>query len=813
MKEETQLYKICKKTALAKGIWNKKYQDRLEYELSIIEEKGFEDYFLILRDIVQWSTQKNILVGPGRGSSAGSLVAYLMEITKIDPLKYDLFFERFLNPARPDLPDIDVDFQATRRDEVFDHIRSKYGEDCTCLIGTYSKFHVKQIIRDLCRIFDIPIEVPNKLTKLIPPKVETLDEAMEISEINAFFTDHPLLKELAQDLDGSIRQRSFHAAGMVITPTPVWNYMAVERVKQKLCSCFDMGGIDFLGLLKVDILSLRTLDVIAKALELAGLNVKDLPEEFDDPEVYKIFSEGRTLGVFQFKTALLTGLAKKLQISDFKTLYATTTIARPGPLHSGEADKYVKRHNKEQLTTYLHPLMQDVTEETYGLMLFQEQTMKLSVKMASFSKEESEFLRKVIGKSKGIAAIDEYKEKFLAGCIEKSVDKDIANRVWDIIRESGAYSFNKSHAVSYSAVSYWCAWLKTYYFKEFMTALMIYEEDDIQMNAAIELREKGFEVLPPDINKSGKHVKIAEDGKIYMGLRDIEGCGEKAVEDIFLHRPYENFDEFLSKVTRRKVNAKVIKNLIQAGAFDAFDRRDTLYYGISGTEIEIWDEKEKVKRQSMVLDMPSTKPLIDFYENQYEPYLDITPIKEIDFNDVHGEVWVRGIISELNVRDRLNPPILPGTQQMASFVINDGTKKIPVFVAPETYVIFKECISEAAPVLVKAHTYGSNEKLYADGIINLEDTETNVPTFLKYVDRKRKGDLLKVKDADMVSVVKNVSYHISRGGGRAYAKIYFDGDGLGLWFDVTKTPICPGEIFVWKTSGKEPYIKVLRRIP
>lgn len=812
MKDKRQfIYDMCKEAAEKKGIWSQEVEDRLNHELEIISDKGFEDYFLIIQEMIQWAKSQGILVGPGRGSAAGSMVAYLMGITKINPLKYDLYFERFLNPARPDFPDIDTDFQATRRPEVFAHMKERYGEDRTCQISTYSRFHIKQVLRDLCRIFDVPMDVSNKISKEIPEGAKTLKEAMKSSKVKQFLNSHPKIRDLAEDIQGSIRQRSVHAAGLVITPRPISEFMASERVKGQLCSAFDMVAIDMLGILKVDILSLRTLDVIAKALELAGLGEDDLPEEFEDPEVYKVFQEGRTLGVFQFESQLLTGMAQELHISDFKTLYAATTIARPGPLHSGETKKYIARHNKKQKVTYLDDYMKPITEETYGLLLYQEQTMKTSVSLANFAAQQAEKLRKLISKSKGIEALDEYMNMFIDGCVDNSIDKSVAEEIWNVIRESGAYSFNKSHAVSYSAVSYWCAWLKTYYPKEFLTALMVYEEDEIQEKAVRELREAGYKVKSPDINASKESVRIdKDDGNIYMGLSDIEGVGAKAVEEICLHQPYESFDGFLSSVKRRKVNSKVVKNLICAGAFDKFDRRDRLFYSVSDEEPREWGDKEVVERQNAVLDMPSSKPLIDFYECPYDDRTKIVPMKEIDFTQKIDEIWVKGVITNGSTRKSNRPEILPNASMMAYFDLDDGTRKTNCFVAPETLSIFENILSDAEPVLIKAHTFGKKDQLYVDGAVSLEHEELNIPTFMKYLNAKRAGDISKVMSPGMVSVVSSASYTISKNS-KAYARVTFDGDGQYLWFDLDAKPICPGEIFVWE-SKKEPFMNVHERI-
>ena len=774
----------------------------------IVEDPEEYVYDIEVKDMHSFVTESYTV----HNSSAGSLVAYLLGITKIDPLKYNLMFERFLNPARPDLPDVDLDFMSSRRSEVFNYIKNKYGEERTCLIATFSRFHVKQAIRDLCRIYEIPMETVNKLSKAIPTQVKTLDEAMKIPEVTKFMKKNKEIHELTEQLEGSIRQKSVHAAGIVITPDNLTNYISTEKVKGELCSCFDMQAIDFLGLLKIDILALKTLDVIARSLELAKITVEDLPEEFNDPEVYKVFQEGRTLGVFQFESPLLTGLSKKLAIDDFKTLYAATTIARPGPLHSGQADKYIKRRKGEEEPELLTPELEPITDETYGLMLFQEQSMQVAVQLANFTPVEAEFLRKVIGKSKGKEAIDEYADKFIEGCQENFIDKEIAEEIWNIIRESGAYQFNKSHAVSYSAISYWCAWLKAYYPKEFLVALMEFEEDDIQGNATRELREMGYKVHPPHINKSERNVHIASDGEIYMGISDVEGVGEKAVDEILENKPYETFDDFMGRVQKRRANSRVVRNLIQAGFFDVFGRRDSLFYTLDPDPYHEWDDEEMLRRQMMVLDIPSSTPLIEYYENPYEKYVEMINLKDIDFNEKVDEYWVKGIILDYSTREssQNNLQEFFGEKQLMGFFdLDDGTKKVPCFIAPETLSLFSHRIKEGSPVLVKAHTYGKKEKLYVDGVIDLGNLDPD-GTLEKYALDGRVKVLESFSSNKNVNVINYVTYHTSKNG-KNYARITFENGEQGLCFNLDSNVFKSGEVIVW-TSNKAPFINVQQRI-
>jgi DNA polymerase-3 subunit alpha len=336
------LWKKCGKRARELGLTQSKYKERFMREFSIIEKKGFVDYFLIAADIVEHVEKESIMVGPGRGSAGGCLTAYLLGITKIDPLKYDLLFERFLDPNRNELPDVDLDFQKSRRGEVVKYIENKYGEDRVCHIVNFVYFKPRSLIKDVCRIYNVPYAKANKLTKLIPDDMKTMEEARKIKEVSEFLNKNPDIDEICSGLEGVIRQKSKHAAGVVVTPTELSDFMGTVKVKGEVCSCFDKRVVEDLGLLKLDILGLRTLDVIAATKELIKDDI-ELPMEFDDPKPYRLFEAGETLGIFQMESSLLTNMTKKLSVEDFDTLCAATTIARPGPLHSGQADKYIKK--------------------------------------------------------------------------------------------------------------------------------------------------------------------------------------------------------------------------------------------------------------------------------------------------------------------------------------------------------------------------------------------------------------------------------------------------------------------------------------
>lgn len=802
IENENLLRDICIKQAKKLGLEGKKeYQERLEYEIGLLKEKNFIDYILIVTDIVHVAREKGVFVGPSRGSVGGSLVCYLTQITQIDPLKYGLLFERFVSPSRRDLPDIDLDFASSRRDEMIQYVSEKYGEDCICRIPTNSTFGTKQTLKDVTRVFDIPYKEVEKLTSQIE-KGDTLETFFDRNpDAKKFQNKNPKIVEVAKKIEGSIRHRGLHAAGVVVSPKPFRTAgyeMSLEKVKGKFASCFDKTEVEPLGFLKMDFLGVEAYDVIQEAIDLRRLgNLSfELPTEFDDKKVYKIFQEGRTEGIFQFNTPLLTNLSKQLQVDNFDLLTDANALVRPGPLRSGETKKYVARQLGKQKITYLDEGMKEITEGTNGLLVYQEQLMAIVHKIGKLSLDKADKIRKLVSKSKGADALDEYKNEFIEGC----EDKETGEKIWNILRESGAYLFNKSHSCAYAVVAYWDAFLKTYYPREFLAATIEFEKDDnAKRQAILGLKNLGYEVLPPDVRKSRREISI--DNNIILGLKDVDGLGEKAIAEIISKRPYTSFDDFLSKVEKRKVNSRILKNLISAGAFDSFGSRSELYYSlVTDEEAHEWDEKEQILRQSQVLDLPSDRPLIDYYENPLGDYLHISELKDIDFNESLDEVWVRGIVSNFKTR-KTAPKVknLMKAEEMAFFDVNDGTKTVPSFIPPEVYSFYKGMLEDGDPVLLKCHTF-TREKLYVDGVINLNHYNEEDP-LVGYA----------LYGEDNRNIIKSVTYHVSKKG-NSFARINFGNGDMGLLFQLPDEYLRVGDELEWEYTKKDtPFIKIKRR--
>lgn len=807
MTHDEYLEYLCREGAVKLGIdlSKKEYKDRLEEELSVIKEGGIATYFLITENIIFEAKKMDIMRGPGRGSSSGSLVCYLIGITMIDPLRFDLLFERFLNPTRAKMgmfPDIDMDFQKSRRKELMGYIKRKYGEDSVAGIPTLSRSGVKSAIRDLARIESIPIAEVNRVTKKIPDGLP-LDLAMKIPEVKEFCGKYSRLNRLLPQLTGSIRHRGTHAAGLVITPDPVINYLAFEKIKGELKVCFDKDIVEEIGLLKWDILGLKTLDVVNDAIRFIKQehNVDIvLPMDLNDPKVYNLFNSGKLLGVFQFETANLTSFAKRVNIDSFKLLYDTTSISRPGPAHSGDADIYIQRRHDPNKIKYAHPMLESVLKDTYGVLVYQEQIIETVKKLAGISPSDAQRIQKLVAKSKGVEELDKYKKQFIEGSRRNDVDVKIAESIWSSIRESGAYLFNESHAVAYSVLSYWCAWLKVYYPKEFLTALMRWEEGEVLSRAVEELRDLDVEVLTPDINISQDRTIIDEKGRVVFGVGDIEQVGPKAVEDILENQPYKSFEDFMNKRNPSVTNIRVIRNLILAGAFDQFKRRDELYY-LADLEEEkhTWDDREMWLRQTGVLSMPPETPLIDFYDDPFE--VELTSIDRIDWTDIQDEIYIKGIISKLN----------PKTGYTIFNITGEGGI-VNVLASEEVMERFSTVFDSGVgtPILLKAHMVRGRERLYADIILPFKGYE-KYQKEINYVSGDSEKRLIHLKEASRnnIGLVVSSNYFTSKNGNRGTRILFNDGEKI-MNFEKEIDDILAGDIMEYRITNS-PFCKILRK--
>jgi DNA polymerase-3 subunit alpha len=558
------------------------YHDRLQTEIDIIMSMGFPGYFLVVWDFIKYAKDNGIPVGPGRGSGAGSLVAYSMGITDVDPLDYDLLFERFLNPERISMPDIDIDFCMNRRGEVIEYVRRKYGADKVAQIITFGTMAAKSVVRDVGRVLGLPYTLVDKVAKTIPagPDV-TLPMAAKESPalIEAMKNDHEVERiiEIGSRLEGLSRHAGMHAAGVVITPEPVTNYVPLYRTnRDEIVTQYDMRIVEKMGLLKMDFLGLRTLTVIddaiksAKAVEGVSIDIANLP--LDDPEVFRLFQEGRTKGVFQFESGGMVDVLRKSRPTQFEDLAALNALYRPGALDAGMVDVYVKVKTGAQKPRYLVPLMKELLEETSGVIVYQEQVMQIAQRVAGYTLGQADLLRKAMGK-KDAAVMAAERGKFVGGAAANGYDKKKANEIFDYIEPFARYGFNKSHSVAYALVAYQTAWLKVHQPRHFMAALMTSEMDrtDFVVKFINESAQMGITILPPDINESNYAFTVVGQN-IRFGLGAVKGVGGSAIESILEARQkkgrFTSLLDFCEAVDLRACNKKVIEALIKSGSFD-----------------------------------------------------------------------------------------------------------------------------------------------------------------------------------------------------------------------------------------------------
>jgi DNA polymerase-3 subunit alpha len=612
-------------------------RERFDYEMGVIRGTGYAGYFLITQDFIRWARDHGIPVGPGRGSSAGSLVAYSLGITNLDPLGFDLLFERFLNPERVEMPDIDIDFCYERRGEVIDYVRQKYGREAVGQIVTFGTMKSRAVIRDVGRVLGFEPSETDRIAKLIPNQPgqaftveEALEKIKEVKDLYALDERHKQLFDYSMTLEGLSRHASVHAAGVVIAPGPLDDYVPVSVQTGKngsssdgdgmVVTQYDMNCLAEAGMLKMDFLGLKTLTVIHDAVAMlvakhgvlrnpdtgaTYASMDDLP--LDDPEVYRMLARGGTPGVFQFESNLANDKLRAMRCDRFEDLVATNALIRPGPLDSGMTDVYIDRKLGKKQVTYAHPALVPILEKTYGVIVYQEQVLRIASALAGYSLGEADVLRKAVGKKKADLIKAEL-GKFVERAVARGVDRRVAADLSDQIETFGRYGFVRSHAVAYSLIAYHTAWLKVHYPAEFMAALLssVIDSTDTVVKYIGACRdlprhvtklEEPVEVLPPDVNESGWKFTVTEAGKIRFGLGAVRGVGHAAAKSVLDAREKERFTslfDFLERIDIRALNKRACEALIAAGALDAFGHRaqllaglDTAYQEVQARQAEI----------------------------------------------------------------------------------------------------------------------------------------------------------------------------------------------------------------------------------
>ncbi len=616
----------------------KAVRERMDYELSVIEKMGWPSYFLIVADFVNWAKNKGIIVGPGRGSAAGSMVCYLIGITNLDPIQYDLLFERFLNPDRISMPDIDMDFADIRRGEVLDYVSEKYGADHVAQIITFGTMASRAAIRDAGRVLGEPYELCNRVSQAIPAKFDIAGSIKSVPEFKELYEGDLAVKRMvdyAKRLEGVARHSSTHACGVLITDKPLTEYVPIQYASssdKSIVSQYSLHPVEDLGLLKMDFLGLKNLTIIESALKIIKntrgleINMDEIP--LDDVATYELFQRGETTGVFQFESSGMKRYLRDLKPSVFEDIIAMVALYRPGPMEW--IPDYINGKHKTKQVVYLHPKLEPILKKTYGVAIYQEQVMQIARDLAGFTMGQADVLRKAMGK-KIAALLAEQKEKFIEGCVKNGIHLELAEKVFSFIEPFAGYGFNRSHAACYALVGYQTAYLKAHWPVEFMAALLTADQHDTE-RISIEIDEcknMGMKIMAPDINESFASFTVVTSGTaankkeigekkidtIRFGLNAIKNVGEHIVEVIIAERkqngPYKNLLDLLERITDKDLNKKSLESLIKCGAFDKFAERGQLLFNsekILSVNKEASKRKES-RQTSLFGSLPNTDVL------------------------------------------------------------------------------------------------------------------------------------------------------------------------------------------------------------
>lgn len=713
-----------------KPLLSDEVNERIEYELGVVDKMGYNGYFLIVQDFINWGKDQGIIYGPGRGSAAGSLLAYAIKITEVNPLEYDLLFERFLNPDRISMPDIDTDIQDNRRDEVIEYCTQKYGKARVGNICTFGKMMAKNAVRDVARVLEVPYAEADRIAKLVPDPVMghhvKLKDAIKTEpDLKKEYETNPTAKEVidfAMRLEGTIRSHGVHACGVVIAPDDLVKFLPMEvSAKGPLATQFPSTQVEELGLLKMDFLGLSNLSVIQQALRIIKkvykreINMNKLP--LDDPKVFELFQRGDTTGVFQFESAGMKRYLRDLKPTKFDDLIAMNALYRPGPMQFIES--FIKRRHGEEEITYLHPGLENSLKSTYGILIYQEQFMQASKEWCGFTGGQADTLRKAVGKKK-VKLMEQVKPQFIEGAVKVGgATEEIANKFWDQLLDFANYCFNKSHAACYALVAYWTAYLKTYYPDAFMAALMTADmrwTDRLAIEMT-ECKRMGLRVLGPDINESySDFATVGTTGTVRFGIAAIKGMGKALAEEVIAERDangkFKSVCDFAKRVSSSKFNKKSWESAIKTGCFDSFgDRSDLLYnlekiqaygnkmqkdasngqtdlFGAMGAAVEIpeveitpaptkYSDKEQLMWERDLMGLYISAHPLDKYEAYFQEQT--MPISEIKPNIDGATVIVGGIIT--NVRSL----VTKSGSKMAFVKIEDKISEIEVIVFPKTF--------------------------------------------------------------------------------------------------------------------------------
>ena len=743
------------------------YRDRLDYEISVIKEMGFSGYFLIVADFIRYAKESGVPVGPGRGSAAGSLVAYSLGITDLDPIYHGLIFERFLNPARKSMPDIDVDFCIDGREDIYKYVVDKYGGgDYVAQIITFGKLKTRAVIRDVGRALDIPLREVDTIAKMVPDVLNiSLDEALKQElRLTDLVEKDPKVAELiriCRVLEGLPRHASTHAAGVVIADRPLIDYLPLYKGKKgEVVTQFDMKIVEKIGLVKFDFLGLRNLTVIAKTLELIARQGKTPPDlekiELTDAATYRLLSAGDTTGVFQLESSGMKDLLVRLRPECFDDIIALVALYRPGPMESGMIDDYVARKHGKKAVEYMVPELEPILRETYGVIVYQEQVMKIAADLANYSMAEADDLRKAMGK-KIVEIMARHRQRFVEGAVANKIPEKKARKLFDLIEKFGGYGFNKSHSAAYALIAYQTAFLKAHFAVEIMASLLTSEmhSTDGVVKFIAECRHHDIPILPPDINKSDTEFTV--DGtQIRFGLVAVKNVGESAIESIIASRtdqPFESLFDFCERVDLKKVNKRVIESLIKCGAFDSTGAKRSQMMAALESALEYGQrvQKERTDPQMGLFDLGDNqlsinapvlpeigewdgkqflifeKESVGFYLSghpltRYEEVLDkFTNANAISIKELKdgGVVRIGGLVrSTKNIKTKKG-------ELMAFVTIEDMHGSVEVIVFSRVFSDVRDLLEEDRPVLVQGQVQKDEKsvKILADMVIPIDKAE------------------------------------------------------------------------------------------
>ena len=787
---------------------DKRYYERLDYELSVIKKMGFPGYFLIVSDFIQWSKTHGVPVGPGRGSGAGSIVAWSLKITDLDPLKLDLLFERFLNPERVNMPDFDVDFCQENRYKTIEYVQKKYGFDHVAQIITYGKLQAKNVIRDVARVLQMPYAQADRISKMIPPGVQgknpTLQESLDqVPELEQMRQEDPQINKLfdiGMKLEGLYRQSGMHAAGVVIGDRPLDQLVPLYKDPKAdmPVTQYDMKFVEETGLIKFDFLGLKTLTVIKKAVDWVkkvhkiDLDIDNIP--LDDKLTYEMLQRGDTSAVFQFESPGMKDVHKQIKPDRFEDLIAIVSLYRPGPMDN--IPTYIKRKHGEEEITYLHPDLAPILDETYGIMVYQEQVMKIAQALGGYTMGGADKLRKVMGK-KMRDEIPKQRKMFTEGAVAKGIDEGTATKIFDQMEKFASYGFNKSHAAAYSLVSYQTAYLKAHYPVEFMCAVMSLDMTNVDKLLLYkeECKKMGFKVLPPDINKSDADFDV-EDGNIRYALAAIKSVGAANMEAIaaerHAHGPYKDVSDFIHRIDAKQINRRQLEQLIKAGAFDCLDKNrgklfaniETIVQHISAaTELKTssqsslfgdqelqakvklaekpdWPELEKLKLEAEAIGFYLSAHPLDSYSRGMER-LGVKKCNEV-FQGIRTGDTIRaklaGCVNSFQKR------ISKNGNKYAFLEISDGSSNFEGLLFSEGLTRFEETIKSGLPLLVSVTIDKQNEEGNPRVMIN------SVETLDKAIADVANGLEISLNDTSAVPKLKEILGKDRNGKNKIYIK-------------------------------------------